>query len=736
MMFIALPPLIFLSIADHLFLRELGDELSIRTHNNLVRDAQIELRQLVDSYARIMERELGLVSLLLYIQTEEAQQRLNAKEIDGVTTASPLSGIKSQSIPPTRDLSQEKGEAQNSRPYLDFEKQSIFIPPDEDGNVEIKDQIARLSSIDQVLKQLYRTEGNIVLWNYIALTSGLHLNYPGNVNIPDQYDPRKRAWFQQTVQESQKNTSNFSSSPTTTIKDEVRWFPLIIDSLTGQVTITATLPIRDLDGKIIGVSGIDLNLTEILSSGRLPAQWSNSRLLLVALANPETNQPFQTQNQQSDNQLPVPVIIADTELQGEQLDWKLQLNVHPLAIESPRIQNQFVQDMLNQQSGIINVVEDGNQAVWGYASIGPRASLLVIVPFDEIDARASVIREIAQEKTWQLIRISTVVLLGVIILVVVLAWSRSRTVTEPILRMARAAEQIASGDLNTQVNLHHRSDEIGQLAKTFNSMVPKLQDHVRLSESIDLAMQVQQSLLPSNPPIFPHLDIAGRSVYCDETGGDYYDFLTFDDTAVPTLGIAVGDVVGHGIAAALLMATTRALLRIRTKPTDDLKYVFKDLNHHLCDSRFTGKFMTMYYMQISQTDPNSADQDIKYLSAGHDPVIVFDVEKQTFSELVGTDIPLGVLHDWPYNGAKTITLSPCKLLIFGTDGIWETRNSHREFYGKDRLKKVVQENAYRPASHIADAILQDVSKFQGESLQEDDITLVVVKLNDSKPTDV
>ncbi|WP_145080407.1 SpoIIE family protein phosphatase [Poriferisphaera corsica] len=714
MMFIALPPLIFLSIADHIFLRELGEELSIRTHNNLVQDAQNELRQLVDSYARIMEREISLVSLLLYIQTEEAQRRLNAPL--------PLKYSESNNAPSLEHYPPLLTPHSTSEPSLNFEQHSIYLPPGVSA-IDVDEEISRLDDFDDVLKKLHTTEGDIILWQYISLKSGVHLNFPGNSYIPEGYDARKRSWFQETINEAILGSSKSSVSREGTIKDEVRWFPLIVDSLTGQVTMTATLPIRNANDEIIGVSGIDLKLTEILSSGRLPSQWSNSRLLLIALANTNTLEPYNP----AAGDIPTPVIIADTELQNEQLDWKLQLNIHPLVIESTNVRNKLIEDMLDQNSGIMNVMQNEKQAVWGYASIGPRACLLVMVPFNEIDERASVIRSIAEEKTWQLIRISTVVLIGVIILVIVLAWSRSRTVTEPILRMARAAERIASGDLDTQVHLPRRSDEIGQLANTFNAMVPKLQDHLRLSESIDLAMQVQQALLPEKPPVFHDLDIAGCSLYCDETGGDYYDFITFENAPHPTLGVAIGDVVGHGIAAALLMATTRALLRVHVISPDDLKTIFKSLNAHLCESRFAGKFMTLFYMNITQSGQQNSQLNLNYISAGHDPALVYDMDRRVFTELSGTDIPLGVLHDWPYSGAKSTSITPGKILFFGTDGIWETRNENRDFYGKERLQQIIRKNSHRSASSIADVILNDIANFRNTSLQEDDITLIIIK---------
>ena len=120
--------------------------------------------------------------------------------------------------------------------------------------------------------------------------------------------------------------------------------------------------------------------------------------------------------------------------------------------------------------------------------------------------------------------------------------------------------RVARGELDARVTVAS-IDELGDLTVQFNRMAEGLKDRERLLHSLELAMEVQQNLLPKSTPEIPGLDMVGVSLYCDETGGDYYDFLT--DNPDGNLHILVGDVSEHGIPSALLMATARAFIRQR-----------------------------------------------------------------------------------------------------------------------------------------------------------------------------
>jgi hypothetical protein len=140
-------------------------------------------------------------------------------------------------------------------------------------------------------------------------------------------------------------------------------------------------------------------------------------------------------------------------------------------------------------------------------------------------------------------------------------------------------------------------------------------EHDMIKQSLDLARDVQQNLLPHKNPQMQRLDIAGRSIYCDETGGDYYDFIISDAGKNGQLAVAIGDVSGHGISSALLMATVRSSLRQRLSQPGGAGDIISDVNRQLAhDVEDSGQFMTLFYLKIDPTK-----QELQWVRAGHDP---------------------------------------------------------------------------------------------------------------------
>lgn len=300
-----------------------------------------------------------------------------------------------------------------------------------------------------------------------------------------------------------------------------------------------------------------------------------------------------------------------------------------------------------------------------------------------------------------------------------------RTV-KTISQVSQAAQQVAKGDFQLQL-ASERQDEVGQLVRSFNTMVMQLEEGIRLKEALDLAMEVQQNLLPSKPPQISAVDIAGTSIYCDETGGDYYDFLEFSEPGEGKLAVAIGDVAGHGISAALLMTTARAMLRTRIMQSGSLGEVVSDVNRLLClDTDRTGDFMTLYVMMIDKTT-----WKLRWVRAGHAPAILYDWQNDSFEELRGEGSALGVLDSSAYEEYHYNSWNGSKLLFLGTDGIWETENPQGEMYGMERLRTLLREHCQFSAQAIIDTVMSDLTCFRDSSPQEDDITMVVLKSEQS-----
>jgi serine phosphatase RsbU (regulator of sigma subunit) len=251
-------------------------------------------------------------------------------------------------------------------------------------------------------------------------------------------------------------------------------------------------------------------------------------------------------------------------------------------------------------------------------------------------------------------------------------------------------------------------------------------EHQKVRHSLSLAMEVQQNLLPKANPKIDGLDIAGKSIYCDETGGDYFDFLEVGNPEEGKIGVVVGDVSDHGIPSALLMATARALIRQRCSAFGRIDGVVSDVNRQLAaDVKDSGRFMTLFYAEVER--PSKV---IRWVNAGHEPAMIYDPATDTFSDLNGgNSLALGVFEDTEFKEAHR-EIAPGQIIVMATDGIWEARNPKGEMFGKDRIYKIIRQHASASANEIQDSILDSLRRFQKEAKLEDDLTLVVIKIKD------
>ena len=313
--------------------------------------------------------------------------------------------------------------------------------------------------------------------------------------------------------------------------------------------------------------------------------------------------------------------------------------------------------------------------------------------------------------------------MGILLAMVInLVYSYSRNLKLLLHNQTDALEKVSSGQLNTFVPVI-TNDEFGFIAGHTNSMIDGLKDRLRLLEGVKVAQQVQQNLIPSETPFVDGLDIAAQCVFSDETGGDYLDFFNVPTADGEGLGIVVGDVTGHGVGAALLMASVRGFLRQRTALAGRLDQIVADVNQQMSrDTEGSGRFMSLFFLVVDRTG-----KGLTWVSAGHDPGILYDRAQNSFEELAGQDLVLGVESEWEFSQSKRGPLEPGQVLVLATDGIWEAHNSHGEMFGKERLRSIIAASAEQNASGILQAILQNLRGFLQQGPMEDDATLVVIK---------
>ncbi len=248
-------------------------------------------------------------------------------------------------------------------------------------------------------------------------------------------------------------------------------------------------------------------------------------------------------------------------------------------------------------------------------------------------------------------------------------------------------------------------------------------DLSRQKRSLVLAGEVQRSLMPQSSPQLKGYDIAGRTLSCDEIGGDYFDYWVDPDKPQEAITIVVGDVTGHGAEAALLMTTARAIFRMKALQMDDMAEIINAMNRQLAlDVLDSGRFMTLFCLRLE-----ARDRQPLWIRAGHSPALLYRPERDRFAELKGEGMALGVEADYRYRVRRAPEIAAGHVIALGTDGIWETFDRNGKRYGMRRFRNVIRRNARKDAGAILDAVYADVQRFAYGTKREDDISLVIVK---------
>jgi phosphoserine phosphatase RsbU/P len=239
-----------------------------------------------------------------------------------------------------------------------------------------------------------------------------------------------------------------------------------------------------------------------------------------------------------------------------------------------------------------------------------------------------------------------------------------------------------------------------------------------LDTELLIARDIQKHLLPMRLPEIVDYAAAAVNVPCESVSGDYYDLYQQDER----LCLAIGDVAGKGVAAALVMAGVRAALRtslmIKTRlaPAELLQLV----NQYVYDSAPHNRFMTFFYAEL-----DLHNHCLHYVNAGHNPPILISRDRSC-SYLNKCGVPLGVNRQTIYQ-AQELVLAPGDLLILYTDGITEAMNPEQQEFGEEELHRLALSCTEKTGAEIAEAVMQSVIRFRGSAEQSDDITLLVLK---------
>lgn len=293
----------------------------------------------------------------------------------------------------------------------------------------------------------------------------------------------------------------------------------------------------------------------------------------------------------------------------------------------------------------------------------------------------------------------------------------------------RGTRALARGELDTTIDIPNE-DEFGDLAASFNEMTVAIRQgredalaKERLTRELETAREIQERLLPSREPRLQGFEITGASIPSREIGGDYFDFLIRDNDHI---GVAIGDVSGKGMPAALLMSNLQASLHGQVIHPSSVAEVVGLVNNLIVASTDPHMFATFFYGLLDTRQGN-----FTCTNAGHNPPLLLRSDG-TLETIQTGGLLLGMLSDQEYK-QETVTLGPGDVVVLYTDGITEAVGPTAEeedieaMFGEEALEEVVRRHAHLPAAGIKEAILDAVARHTEGHEQSDDITLVVIR---------
>jgi sigma-B regulation protein RsbU (phosphoserine phosphatase) len=346
----------------------------------------------------------------------------------------------------------------------------------------------------------------------------------------------------------------------------------------------------------------------------------------------------------------------------------------------------------------------------------------------------------------QLLLIVLFVIGGLFLLIeffaLVAGFALAKSITGSVHALFAGTERVRQGDFTQKIAVKSE-DQLGELAGSFNQMTASIEDLLRqsaekkrLEEELRIAHEIQMSLLPQGPLTMPGLSVTALCVPAREVGGDYYDFLPLDEHR---LGLLIADVSGKGTSAALYMAELKGLVlslcRIHRSPRELLIDANRIIAEHL-DAR---SFITMTYAVL-----DLRARTMTYARAGHTPLIYVPgpgSESRNVRILAPDGLVLGLKIDKGEMFERlleeeTLPLGAGDLFLFFTDGISEAMNEQDDCFGEERLGRLVESQSDLPSDQLRERVLREIETFVGAAPQHDDMTMILLKVDDVGVTNV
>ena len=471
--------------------------------------------------------------------------------------------------------------------------------------------------------------------------------------------------------------------------------PYFDDGGSGRLLSTYSVPLKDENGEVYAVVTSDI-----------PLDWL---AMQVAEIRPYEHSHTMIASRNGS-------IISDrdsTGVRGETLFTFARQKSDPRVME-------ICKKMIDGESGN-GIFKDGNNS--GFIVYGPLANgwtVATVCDSGDVLARTSLMR-----------RILTIIGIFSMALIFLLCYYSIRVMTRPLANFSESALSIAEGNFDTELPQINSHDEIGQLRNSFEFMQQSLVKYIedlkvtteqqgRMESELNIARQLQQNLLPVD---FPHTDAVNIGALVQpakEVGGDLYDYFIKDNL----LYFMIGDVSGKGIPAAMFMAVTKSSFRFVCSLDLPIDEMVGKINDFVASGNQLGMFVTMFSGIYDM-----ATGELRYCNAGHNPIIVHEPGKEPAYMKPKANLVIGLVENFPFE-METVHLAKGTHLLLYTDGVTEAETVAKNQYGEERLLSWVKGNLdiLQDPEAATSALLADVKAFTGDNEQNDDITIMNIKL--------
>lgn len=563
------------------------------------------------------------------------------------------------------------------------------------GNVRIEEgadratvmnTLARLEGLTDVGRISYLRNRASVRATSIALEDGVTVWYPGG-SVIEETDHRESEWYLNTLERQQP-----------------LWY--LAGSSEGK-EFFATAPVITPHGKLAGVLRTIAPVQQVLNTA-IPAASVPTNATAYFIVVPYDHP----------NLFPHTIAVREPDTPT----WKVSEELEPLDFEGDESWLKVLSDIRSGVRGLEVVRRGDKEEIWSFRPVaaidGAELHLAIAQPKWVVEIAEQQVETIVDQAFTTQLRNIAIFAFVVALLAIALGLWAARMLTHPIRELHGAAARLAKGDFSVRVE-NKSGDELSDLADDFNAMVPALEDRLKVKRDLDIAREIQQYLVSQSPPAIEGFDIAGKTAYCDETGGDYQDFIELQGGE--GMAAVIGDVTGHGVGAALLMAAARSSFRAHMRNISDDGQLMEAVNKDLSADSSGGRFLTLFFTRLR---PGS--RSLTWMSAGHETALIFDPASSEFTELSGDGIPLGVDTTWNYQAEKA-TIPENGVLIAYTDGLREAKDGSGERFGVNRLKNIIREMHPRGSETICDHVLAEWKTYCEGADIVDDVSLMIIK---------